>query len=83
MESEHCQGKGASIRFTTKNTEIETCADREWRIAVGAEAAEVSQGPARRIRPVEELESLSTSKECGLIRPEILAVVLYSGPMVR
>jgi hypothetical protein len=37
----------------------------------------------RRIPDTDHLLSLSTAKEANLQKPEVIAIVLYTGPMVR
>jgi hypothetical protein len=94
---EHCHGEGAKIKFLTKNTGIVTCPETEWNIVVGEirpdEDTRVepeyetgsgggTEDRERKVRRLEDLERLQTSRKAELIRSEIIAVVLYTGPMV-
>jgi hypothetical protein len=80
MEAEHESSKAL---FTTRNYGIRTCAQNEWQIVVGQKisAADMSSGK-RRVPNVEELLQHPMVQSAKLSRPEVIAVVLYTGPMV-
>jgi hypothetical protein len=82
MEAEHCRTKGSKICFTTRNYKVTTCAYNEWQIAVknNTRLADMRCGK-RRIPEIEELLELSVVKDANLWREEVIAVVLYTGPM--
>ena len=83
MRTEHCHGPLAHRAFTTINYRISTCPAREWAIVVdGAECGAEEMGYKRRKPEIGASLALPLSEAAGLKRPEVIAVVLYSGPMV-
>lgn len=83
MEAEHCHGTTATETFETINYRIKTYPAREWAIVVDrAELTEGERGYGRKIPDIKELLRLELSEDAGLTEPEIIAVMLYSGPMV-
>lgn len=83
MEAEHCEGLAARRSFTTDNYRITTCPANEWAYVVqGRAPPSADMRCGRRVPRVEELMGDALAVEAGLTRPEIIAVVLYSGPMV-
>ena len=90
MEIEHCQRKGATEMFEPKNYGIKTTPQWEWEIVKGQRECPPAQENAckqvkqiRRVPKIEDLLSLSVAKDANLIAAEVIAIVLYSGPMVR
>ena len=85
MEAEHCTLDGSGQEFTTLNyTEITSSPRREWRIAMQEETCPKEEMRFnRRIPVISELCALPLAKEAKLIEAEVIAVVLYTGPMVR
>ncbi len=84
MRTEHCTGLGSTLEFTTRNYGITTCPSKEWNIVHGTmECPPEDMVRNRRIPSVDELLESSKSKEAKLNRAEVVAIVLYSGPMVR
>ena len=84
MRLEHCAKYGHDRPFTTTNYHITTTPEKEWAIVVGnpgAQPSDLSHG--RRIRPLEELMQEDLVEEAELIEEEVVAVVLYTGPLVR
>jgi hypothetical protein len=83
MEAEHCDRSGADDEFETLNYQIRTTPAKEWGIARGVEECPEEQMKCNRRTPkVEDLLALETAKEAKLKEPEVLAVLLYTGPMV-
>ncbi len=85
MEAEHC-GNGACCRavFRAPNYGIETTTSREWNIVVrGAMCPQHQLGHGRRIPDIAILECCDAAVAAGLRREEVIALVLYTGPMVR
>ena len=83
MESEHCHGSGAQRYFTTDNYSITTCPKLEWQYVVHhIKCPESQMHSGRRIESVEKLMKDELAIEAKLQEAEIVAVVLYSGPMV-
>ncbi len=83
METEHCDRAGATYEFETLNYQIRTTPAREWRIVRGLEECPTDQMKNRRIPKVEDLLALETAKMAKLKEAEVIAVLLYTGPMVR
>jgi hypothetical protein len=86
MEREHCSSKDSLKEFKTGNYSITTFPKREWLFAVKREMEGVDMGHERVVRDVdrllEEHNKLVSSEDARLKRPEVIAVVLYTGPMV-
>ena len=83
MYSEHCVHPGCDFEFETSNYHIKTTAKREWSIVVYDEPLMPSEAGHNRIVPaLEELVHLPMSTKANLCFVEIIALVLYTGPMV-
>ena len=85
MRIEHCQ-KTEQVWFKSTNRNIQTCPAKEWEIVFRdpktGDRERSGDADDRRIRKIEELLELDVAKRAKLTRPEVIAVVLYSGPMV-
>jgi hypothetical protein len=81
MEIEHCFKFGCDFTFETGNYGITTTPAKEWAVVVLNVQAE-SMGNGRRIRTLEDCMQLQLVKDAQLIRSEVIAVILYTGPMV-
>jgi len=85
MRAEHCSRDGSSHEFTTPNYNITTQPRSEWLYIVGDEkgqrlnCGDMSHG--RRIIAIDELMKNDLAVRSGLTRVEMIAVVLYTGPM--
>jgi hypothetical protein len=82
MEAEHCHSQDSMTSFTTRNYGIQTCARNEWRIVVHSDTNNANMKDKRRIPIIEEALQLPMAKAAKLLRVEVIAVVLYTGPMV-
>jgi hypothetical protein len=84
MEAEHCTLPGCEQIFQTSNyTEIKTCPKKEWEIIMmGAPCPEHDMRFNRRIPVITELCELPLAKKALLQKAEVIAVVMYTGPMV-
>ena len=83
MHDEHCF-INKDLSFDSINYKIKTNPCREWNFAVRSENCPDSEKVGNRvIRYVDELLRLETSRRAKLIRPEVIAMILYTGPMVR
>jgi hypothetical protein len=88
MEAEHCSKAGCAIEFTTGNYGVTTTPSREWGIVLGleecslAERKDRSGNIVRRIPTISDLKALALAVDAKLSDAEIIAVVLYTGPMV-
>ena len=85
MESEHCHKAGTSdLAFTTTNYHITTTPKREWDIVVNRVECPLSDRSGGRVVPsIDDLLKMSEDKRAGLTRAEVIAVVLYTGPMFK
>ncbi len=82
MKAEHCSKAGFDLEFTTPNYHFVTTASQEWRIVVeGAACQQQNMGHGRVMKDLTELCELG-QKQGNLGREEVIAVVLYTGPMV-
>ncbi len=83
MQLEHCVKKGNDFEFVTSNYKIKTTSKKEYQIVIGnAKADPADMMHSRRIPNLSELQELEMSKTAGLLRIEIIMLVLYTGPMV-
>ncbi len=86
METEHCKSKDSQLRFKTVNYGIETCAADEWKITVQGDASLADMRHGRQLPNIDELlqseANMSAAPANKLKRFEVIAVVLYTGPMV-
>jgi hypothetical protein len=84
MEAEHCNRAGFDHVFTTSNYRISSTPKHEWELATGQKQCSPQElRGERRLKNIQELLELDTAKDAGLTWPEVIAVVLYTGPMVR
>ncbi len=84
MKAEHCEKEGSKVEFETVNYAIKSTPYREWCLVVGKEnlVPEPDMRFGRRIPDIDELMTLDVAQRAKLSRPEVIAVVLYTGPMV-
>ncbi len=84
MKAEHCHREGCDYKFETSNhTEIKTHPSKEWEIVVEKKPCpKEDMRCSRRIPNIDELLKLPLARRSNLTRHEVIAVVLYSGPMV-
>jgi len=82
MEAEHTVMAGCDLRFTTRNSGVTTTAKTEWCAVVRGEKqpAERMQGK-RVIASIDDKCRCDQAKKAKLRREEVIAVMLYSGPM--
>jgi hypothetical protein len=84
MLLEHCAKYGHNRSLTTGNYHITTTPEKEWAIVVdNAPPSDDHTGHGRTIRPLQELMQEPLVAEANLIKEEVVAVVLYTGPLVR
>jgi hypothetical protein len=94
---EHCILYGCDKTFQTSNYNVTTTPKFEWTLIVDGqqkakslkhkqpdpyEIIEVNTEHARTFPPIAELLEDPRSKAANLKRPEVIAVVMYTGPMV-
>ena len=83
MQAEHCSKAGCDIPFTTSNYSITTTPTQEWKFVVDMESAGADMRHGRRVLSLDELSKHDVAVMAKLWRVELIAVVLYTGPMVR
>jgi hypothetical protein len=82
MRSEHCEETGCNLSFTTRNYGISTCPKKEWDIVVCGTAPRPEHMMHGRVLPNIEQKMISdVAIKARLRREEVIAVVLYTGPM--
>ena len=81
---EHCSSPVSERTFITSNYGAATTPRFEWELVMDAETAQskLTKSKGRRIPNWKNLVELELSKKAGLISEEVIAVVLYTGPMV-
>jgi hypothetical protein len=83
MQLEHCSREGCDASIRTTNYNLITTPKREWRLVLGEEdASDKELLFNRRIPSYKQLGGLEVAKTAKLTPAEIIAVVLYTGPMV-
>jgi hypothetical protein len=87
MRQEHCERAGFDTPFTTGNYNITTTPRQEWLYIAGDEVGQrvvcPDMGHNRRIPPMDELMKLKLAVDAKLTEVEMLAIVLYTGPMFQ
>ncbi len=87
MRQEHCERAGCNTRFTTGNYKITTTPRQEWLYIAGDETGQQvacpDMGHGRQIVRISELMKLKLAKDAKLTDDEMLAIVLYTGPMFQ
>ena len=89
MHSEHCVKPGYDYEFTTGNYSVKTSPQKEWKIVMKiekcpeADMKDHSGKVVRTIPLIEDLQAKHMTTHAGLIEEELIAVVLYTGPMVN
>ena len=85
MESEHCKQGGSKDLFPVvagKKKRI-TCSEYEWAITVHGNYTHADPDTSTRsLKKIEELMKQAVVEQANLTRCEVIAVVLYTGPMV-
>jgi hypothetical protein len=95
MKAEHCDKEDSKTLFETRNYGIRTCAHDEWQIVVQGNSSDSHTAPdasappvkadmrnGRSIPNIEDLLQDDVTTAASLTRAEVIAVVLYTGPMV-
>ena len=83
MRAEHCTKSGYNFKFTTSNYGITTTPEAEWACSVeGRPFTPEHRGHNREIFSVEDRMQLELVGKAKLCREEVIAIILYTGPMV-
>jgi hypothetical protein len=85
MEDEHCSRGGSNFEFRTLNYKcIKSYPRKEWDIVMKRiPCPDQDKNVNRRIPDIKELLNLPLALRAKLQISEVIAVVLYTGPMVR
>jgi hypothetical protein len=87
MKQEHCKRAGCDTLFTTSNYKIATTPRQEWLYIAGNDEGQrvlcPDMGHGRRIPSISELMKLKLSVDAKLTEVEMLAIILYTGPMFQ
>ena len=84
MRQEHCERAGCDVSFTTGNYKITTTPKKEWNYVVGNELCpQGDMGHGRLFVCIKELQDRKISKDANLREEEVIAIVLYTGPMFQ
>ena len=82
MRKEHMCSRDANIPFTTSNYNLTTTPSKEWKLVVNGGAG-LEKGDVRVLRPLAYYAQLESVKRAGLTPFEIIAIILYTGPMFQ
>ena len=82
MFAEHCTKNDSNVEFTTSNYKVTTTPNKEWMIVVKGQHTLADMGNKRIIPNISELMRSETVKVAKLFTYEVIAIVLYTGPMV-
>jgi hypothetical protein len=83
MTAEHCESFDSDQEFITSNYKVKTTPRREWRIVVNCEESLADMSHNRRLQKLDEIMQRPEVVALGISREEVIAIVLYTGPMVR
>ncbi len=82
MRAEHCTKDGSDFEFETFKKKRKT-SKREWAIVVDREPLQSGEdGGGRTIPDIDILMHVPMSVKANLLKIEIIALILYTGPMV-
>ncbi len=82
MKSEHCDSFDSHKSFTVSNYGVTTTPEAEWQIVIHCDISKADMRHGRKLQKVEDIVKQEQTKKSKLSRPEVLAVVMYTGPMV-
>jgi hypothetical protein len=83
MEREHCKMPDSHVKFKTTNYGLTTCPADEWRIVKICDKRFEASTPHKRVIPrFQSLKKEALAQRANLDEEEIIAVILYTGPMV-
>ena len=82
MTAEHCASFDSDQPFTTSNYKVTTTPRREWLLVVNCDDSQADMRHGRRLQRIDDIMLRPDVQAWGVSREEIVAVVLYTGPMV-
>ena len=83
MRLEHCCKAGFNYTFKTGNYNIETCPQNEWLISVMNRIDLANMEHNRVVVDISDLMKSDLVSLAHFTREEVIALVLYTGPMVK
>jgi hypothetical protein len=83
MEAEHCHKSNNNSEFTAPNYGVTTSPRKEWSIILDCDESIADMRHGRRIPKIADLMASDSVKQANLTEEEVIAVILYTGPMVR
>ncbi len=83
MEAEHCSRFDSDQELVTSNYKVTTTPKAEWAIVISCDEAKADMRHGRKLQKIEDVMTKPEARESKLSRAEVIAVVLYTGPMVR
>ena len=82
MEAEHCSRFDSEQEFETSNYHVMTTPKKEWAIVMNFDESAADMRHGRKLQKIQDLMNKRETRDCKLSRAEVIAVVLYTGPMV-
>jgi hypothetical protein len=82
METEHCARFDSDVPFTANNYKIKSTPKNEWLVVLKCDKKLANMSHGRRIPEISKLMQTDAAKISQLYDYEVVAVVLYTGPMV-
>ncbi len=87
MEAEHCTKAGFDMEFTSGNYQILTSPLKEWQFVVGkcgksGDMPGHNMDHGRKHLDIDDALNEKVSRRAGMTKAEVIAVILYTGPMV-
>lgn len=80
---EHCIKGGHDVMIETTNYRLKTTPKKEWQILVEGHLSLADMGHNRVVKHIDDYLQLDSVRLAKLSKPEVIAVVLYTSPMVR
>ena len=83
MKREHCNAPDSQQKFKTSNYDLITCSSEEWRIVENCDKMMEKKSAHNRVIPdYKDLMKSDIAQRAKMKECEIIAVILYTGPMV-
>ena len=82
MKSEHCDRLDSKVYFHTSNYGITTTPENEWKVTTTRDESLADIRHFRTLPDTEDRARSDIATKAGLILAEVVALVLYTGPMV-
>jgi hypothetical protein len=83
MEAEHCARFDSEQELVTSNYKVTTTPKAEWTIVLTCDESKADMRHGRKLQRVEDVMEKPEARDSKLSRAEVIAVILYTGPMAR